>query len=93
MPSRAAIAVGAVALAVMVAVGVYVAGVDHLYSDRAAHGWDWDVAIGNTNFPLSHAAAVSAAADRRMTHRTLAAYGDATRQREDRRVPRVRSAR
>jgi hypothetical protein len=78
VPTRAAIAVGALALAVMCGVGVYVGGVDHLYGVRSAHGWDWDVAMGNPNFPLAPATAAATARDPRITHRTLAAYGDAT---------------
>jgi hypothetical protein len=77
VPSRVAIAAGAVAVAIMCAVGTYVAGIDHLYSDPGAHGWNWDVAMGNTNFRLSHATRVATRKDDRFTHETIAGYGNA----------------
>jgi putative ABC transport system permease protein len=77
VPSRAATGVGAGALAVVTAVAVYVAGVDHLYSVPEAHGWRWDAAIGNTNFPLADATTTSLAADGRVRGQTRATYGDA----------------
>jgi hypothetical protein len=78
VPSRAAIAVGAGALAVLAAVAVYVAGVDRLYSVPEAHGWRWDAAIGNTNFPLTEATVAALADDERVSGRTRASYGDAS---------------
>jgi len=77
VPSRSAIAGGATLLAVLVAVGVYVGGADRLYTSRSAHGWVWDAAIGNTNFPLDPATAAKLAADPRITAQTGAADGQA----------------
>jgi hypothetical protein len=78
VPSRPAIAVGAGALAIVTAVGIYVGGVDRLYTVPDAHGWEWDAAIGNSNFPLADETAATLAADDRIAHRTQARYGDAT---------------
>jgi hypothetical protein len=50
---RAGIVAGASAVAVVAAIGLYVAGVDRLYSVPTARGWAWDGAIGNVNFPLA----------------------------------------
>ena len=52
-PRRAGIVGGAVAIAIVAAVGIYVTGVDHLYSVPTARGWAWDAVIGNVNFPVS----------------------------------------
>ena len=77
VPARSAIVGGATLLAVLTGVGVYVGGVDHLYGDRGAHGWVWDVAIGNTNFPLSAGTAERLAHDPRIVRQTAAADGQA----------------
>jgi putative ABC transport system permease protein len=77
VPSRAAVVVGAGALTVVAAVAVFVAGVDRLYSEPAAHGWRWDAAIGNTNFPMAETTTESLARDRRVRRQTRATYGDA----------------
>jgi len=77
-PSRGAIAGGAVLIAIVTAIGVYVSGVDHLYTSPAAHGWEWDVAIGNTNFPMSPDTAARVGADHRVAAATAAEYGSAT---------------
>ena len=74
-PTRSAIVGGATLLAVLTGVAVYVGGVDHLYGNRAAHGWVWDVAIGNTNFPLSADTADRIAHDPRIVRQTRAADG------------------
>jgi len=75
VPSRAAIAGGAILLAILTAIGIYVAGVDRLYSVPTARGWNWDAAIGNVNFPLSPATATKVAQDRRFDAHTAASEG------------------
>ncbi len=77
VPSRQAIIGGATLLAVLTAVGVYVSGVDHLYAVPAAHGWPWDAAIGNINFPLSQDTADRIDRDPRIAAHTSAHYGSA----------------
>ena len=77
VPARAAIAGGAALLAVLIGIGVYVSGVDHLYSDPNAHGWGWDLAVGNSNFPLNPDTATRLAADRRIAAATTSSYGSA----------------
>jgi hypothetical protein len=76
MPARAAVAGGAFALAIVIGVGVFVGGVDTLYSEPAAHGWPWDVTIGNVNFTMPPATAKKLASDPRLEHRTFLRYGD-----------------
>jgi hypothetical protein len=76
-PTRAAIAGGAALLAVLIGVGVYVSGVDHLYADPNAHGWGWDLAVGNSNFPLNPHTATRLAADHRIAAATTSSYGSA----------------
>ncbi len=76
-PARAAIAGGAALLAVLIGVGVYVSGIDHLYNDPTAHGWGWDLAVGNSNFPLNKHTATRLAADRRIAAATTSSYGSA----------------
>ena len=78
VPSRTAIVGGATLLAVLTTVGVYVSGVDHVYGNRAAHGWSWDAAIGNTNFPLSADTADEIANDPQISASTGTADGQAT---------------
>lgn len=78
VPARQAIIGGAAALALVTSLAIYVAGVDHLYAVPKAHGWSWDAAIGNTNFPLSKSTAGKLARDGRIRHRTAVGYGDAT---------------
>lgn len=77
VPARQAIIGGAAALTIVTALAVYVGGVGHLYSDREAHGWPWDAAIGNTNFPLSKSTVKQLSHDGRIRHLTRARYGDA----------------
>ena len=77
-PSRAGIAGGAVALAIVVAVGIYVAGVDHLYSVPTARGWAWDAVIGNVNFPLSDATVERLIDDPRIEAQTVARVCEAS---------------
>ena len=76
--TRPAVAGGAVALAVVVGLGVFVAGTDHLYSAGSAHGFPWDAAIGNTNFTMSKARETAIVRDRRVATATRARYGQAT---------------
>ena len=76
-PARATIAGGAALLAVLIGVGVYVSGIDHLYNDPTAHGWGWDLAVGNSNFPLNKHTATRLAADRRIAAATTSSYGSA----------------
>jgi hypothetical protein len=78
VPARAAIAVGAGALAVVTAVAVYVGGVDELHSVPDAHGWRWDAAIGNVNFPLAPETAEALAEDERIERQMRGTFGDAT---------------
>jgi len=74
-PSRGTIAGGALLLAVVTGIGVYVSGVDHAFDDPAAHGFPWDAAIGNTNFTLQPDTAQRVAADRRVTAVSDAEFG------------------
>ena len=74
---RLAILGGAAALAVVTALVFLVGGIDHLYADRPAHGWPWDVAIGNTNFTLSDQTVATLTHDRRIHTSTVARYGQA----------------
>jgi hypothetical protein len=74
-PASAAIAGGAALLAVSIGVGVYVSGIDHLYRDPNAHGWAWDLAVGNSNFPLNPHTTARLAADRRVAAATTGSYG------------------
>lgn len=76
--ARSTVLAGAVALAIVSALGVYVAGIDHVRGHRAAHGWPWDVAIGNTNFHLSARTERRLGSDPRLTRRTTAVLGSAT---------------
>lgn len=76
-PVRAAIVGGAALLAVLIGIGVYVSGVDHLYGDPTAHGWGWDLAVGNSNFPLNADTVTRLAADPRIAAATTSGYGSA----------------
>jgi hypothetical protein len=76
--TRPAIVGGALALAIVVALGVFLAGTDHLYADPGAHGWPWDAVIGNVNFSMSKARERAIMADRRVAAATAARYGQAT---------------
>ena len=64
--SRAGIVGGAAALAIVVAVGIFLTGIDHLYSTPTARGWAWDAVIGNVNFPLSDATVERLSGDERI---------------------------
>ncbi len=70
--SRAGIVGGAVALSIVVAVGIFLTGIDHLYSDPTARGWTWDAVIGNVNFPLSDATVERLSGDERIEAQTVA---------------------
>ncbi|MFN8034323.1 MAG: FtsX-like permease family protein [Acidimicrobiia bacterium] len=81
MPSRGAVTGGAVALAVVAAVGVFIGGTNDLYGSPSAHGWPWDVAIGNQNFDFTGARSATLkrlVADPRIRARTRASFGQAT---------------
>jgi hypothetical protein len=78
MPSRPAVAGGAAALAVIAAVGVFVSGVDHLYRTPSAHGWPFDIAIGNVNFGMPARTFHQVESDPRLATHTAANYGQAT---------------
>jgi hypothetical protein len=68
--SRAGIVGGAAALAIVVAIGIFLTGIDHLYSIPTARGWAWDAVIGNVNFPLSDATVERLADDPRIEAHT-----------------------
>jgi hypothetical protein len=76
--TRPAIAGGAIALALVIALGMFLAGTDHLDTDGAAHGWPWDAVIGNTNFPMPKARESAIVRDARVAAATRARYGQAT---------------
>jgi hypothetical protein len=76
--TRPAVAGGAIALAVVVALALFVAGTDHLYGTSVAHGWPWDAVIGNTNFTMTKARESDIVHDRRVRAATAARYGQAT---------------
>ena len=69
--SRAGIVGGAAALSIVVAVGIFLTGIDHLYSGPTARGWAWDAVIGNVNFPLSDATVERLAGDPRIEAQTV----------------------
>ena len=70
--------VGCVAALVVVgAVGMWVGGVDRLYNTPARHGWPWDAAVGNTNFPLQPETAARLADDPLLAGLTKAVFGQA----------------
>ena len=75
---RAALAGGAVAVAIVAAVGLYITGVDHLYSVPTAHGWAWDAVIGNVNFPLADTTIERLTHDPRVEAATVGRVCDAT---------------
>jgi hypothetical protein len=77
-PNRPAIIGGALALAIILSLGVVVAAVDHVYVDRVAHGFPWDAAIGNTNFTMSKARENAIVHDGRVRAATRGRYGQAT---------------
>jgi hypothetical protein len=77
-PLRRAAIGAAVVLLLVLATGMFVAGIDGLYHDPAAHGWPWDAVIGNVNFALPTSVATQMAHDHRITQQTLARYGDVT---------------
>jgi hypothetical protein len=78
MPSRPGIAGGAVALAVIAGVGVFVSGVDHLYHSPVAHGFPFDIAIGNVNFSMPPDTLRQVTTDPRLATHTAVNYGQAT---------------
>jgi hypothetical protein len=81
MSSRQAVGGGALALAVISAVGIFIAGTTALYDTPAAHGWPWEVAVGNQNFTFTgsqRATLQRLLTDRRIVARTRASFGQAT---------------
>jgi ABC-type lipoprotein release transport system permease subunit len=78
VPARGAVAGGAIALAVIVGIGVFVGSGNYLYADPVAHGFPWDVMIGNVNFPMTQATTDKIIADPRIRNRTPASDGRAT---------------
>lgn len=78
VPARGAVAGGAIALAVIVGIGVFVGSGNYLYADPVAHGFPWDVMIGNVNFPMTQATTDKIIADPRIRNRTPAYDGHAT---------------
>ena len=74
---RLSILAGALALGVVVALAMLVSGIDRLYRVPAEHGWPWDAAIGNVNFPLSAETRQQLADDPRFEAQTAARYGQA----------------
>jgi hypothetical protein len=77
VPNRPAIAGGAVALALVVGLGMFLSGSDHLFSNGEAHGWAWDAVIGNVNFSMSKARETKLLADPRVAAASSARYGQA----------------
>jgi hypothetical protein len=63
VPAWQSVAAGAVAVTAVLAVAEYAVTIDHLRADRAAHGFVWDLALGNPNFQLSDAAQAKLRAD------------------------------
>jgi hypothetical protein len=72
------IAASALVLAVVVALGVFLAGTDHLNTNSSAHGWPWDAVIGNVNFTMPKAREAAIVRDPRVAAATSARYGQAT---------------
>jgi FtsX-like permease family len=77
VPARTAIVGGAIALAAITGIGVFLSGVDDLYSQPAAHGFAWDVAVGNTNFPLLDTTTAALRRDPRLRAVQIAQQGPA----------------
>jgi putative ABC transport system permease protein len=65
-------------VALVVGVGLYVSSLDHLRTNKAAHGFAWDAAIGNVNFEFSDQARAALTGDRRFSSIGEARYGDAS---------------
>ncbi|HVJ97730.1 MAG TPA: hypothetical protein VNC41_12950, partial [Acidimicrobiia bacterium] len=76
--TRTAVAGGAIALSVVVAAGMFVSGVDDLYTRPTAHGWSWDLSIGNVNFAMPEPIVQKLKADPRVRDQTFIRYGQAT---------------
>jgi hypothetical protein len=72
VPTRAAILAAAIALVVVTGAVVFRGSVDNLYASPSAHGWPWDVLIGNVNFPMKPARRAKIANDPRIVARTFA---------------------
>ena len=63
VPAWQSVVAGVVAVTALLAVAEYAVSIDHLRADRAAHGFVWDLALGNPNFQLSDAAQQKLVAD------------------------------
>ncbi len=67
--------VAAAALAAVVAVAMMTVGGDRLYSQPDRRGWEWDVAIGNTNFFMDSSRLDELAQDPTFSRQTAVGYG------------------
>jgi ABC-type lipoprotein release transport system permease subunit len=77
LPSRTTVLGGAVAVAVVVAIALFVGGIDRVYAHGGSHGFPWDAVVGNVNFSMSDEDAARIAADPLVDAATIASYGDA----------------
>jgi hypothetical protein len=76
VPSRQAVAGGALTLVVVAAIATLSAGADRLHERPAERGWPWDVAIGNVNFAIERPRVAEILDDPRIEAATAAAYGE-----------------
>jgi hypothetical protein len=65
-------------LAVTVAAGMWIGGVDEFHDNRPRHGWPWDLIVGNTNFELSADHTSALLGDHRFSAISAASYGQLT---------------
>jgi putative ABC transport system permease protein len=77
VPTRSTIIGGAVAIAVVAAISIVVAGIDDLYERPAAHGWAWDIVVGNVNFDMPEDILDDLVADDRFAAAVPSRYGEA----------------
>ncbi|HTL84607.1 MAG TPA: FtsX-like permease family protein, partial [Acidimicrobiia bacterium] len=77
VPTRAAIIAATTALVVVTSAVVFRGSVDNLYASPSAHGWPWDVLIGNVNFKMKPDRRAKLAHDPRIVARTFAREGAA----------------
>jgi ABC-type lipoprotein release transport system permease subunit len=75
VPARSAIAGGATAITVVVAITMLSGGIDRLHTVDDEHGWAWDAVVGNINFRLSPDTASRLPRDPRVEASTAAKYG------------------
>ncbi|MCE9623431.1 MAG: hypothetical protein K8R99_13915 [Actinomycetia bacterium] len=74
----ASLATGVAATAIVIAVSAWLAGTNHLYNSPSARGWQWDVAVGNVNFPLDDATLDAVTNSPLVAAATSIGYGQAT---------------